>query len=55
MHSGREGMVWELRMGKEKELQKKKKKKKTFIGLHCTCNINLHCKHIKCSKYSTHL
>ena len=51
MHCGREGMVWELRMGKEKEL-KKKKKKKTFIGLHCTCNINLHCKHIKCS---THL
>ena len=27
MHCGREGMVWELRLGKEKELQKKKKKK----------------------------
>ena len=53
MHYGREGMVWELRMGKEKELHKKKKR--TFIGLHCTCNINLHCKHIKCSKCSTHL
>ena len=25
MHYGREGMVWELRMGKEKELHKKKK------------------------------
>ena len=26
MHCGREGMVWELRLGKEKELQKKKKR-----------------------------
>ena len=26
MHYGREGMVWELRIGKEKELHKKKKK-----------------------------
>ena len=51
MHCGREGIVWELRIGKEKE-----KKKKTFIGLYCTYNIvNLRYKHIKCNKCSTYL
>ena len=52
MHCRREGIVWELRIGKQKEL----KKKKTFIGLHCTCNIvNLRYKHIKCNQCSTYL
>ena len=52
MHCRREGIVWELRIGKEKEL----KKKKTFISLHCTCNIvNLRYKHIKCNQCSTYL
>ena len=51
MHCGREGIVWELRIGKEKEKEKKK-----FIGLYCTCNIvNLRYKHIKCNKCSTYL
>ena len=27
--------------------QKKRKKKKAFISLHCTINVNLHCRHTK--------
>lgn len=34
--------------------EKERKKNMIFIGVHYTGNINLYCKHIKSSKYSTY-